>query len=113
LADVDPFLPEADDLQGVQDAKEAEEQGDETRAQVELLRASYIRVFKEGVPSADDRRRVMEDLEVFARGERTPWHPDERIHCVLTGRHEVYTRIKHHITLSLDVLFVDKITPKR
>lgn len=110
--EVDPFLPEADDLADKNRAKSGEQQGDMFRAEVDRLRAAYVRVFAAGSPSQEDRELVMRDLEIFTRGERTPWHPNEREHCVLVGRHEVYTRIKHHVGLSLDGLVVEKLTPK-
>lgn len=110
--DVDPFLPEADDLADRDKAKSDEKQDDAFRAEVERLKAAYVRVFAAGSPSKEDRELVMRDLEIFTRGERTPWHPNEREHCVLVGRHEVYTRIKHHVGLSLDGLVVEKLTPK-
>lgn len=91
---------------------EASDDADAFRAEVERLQMAYIRVFKEGGASPEDRERVMHDLEVFTRGERTPWHMNDRLHCVLVGRHEVYTRIKHHTTLSLDALVLEKIVPK-
>jgi hypothetical protein len=110
--EVDPFLPEADDLADKQVAAAKDKDSDEFRNYVERLRASYVRVFVAGTPSKEDREAVLNDLEIFTRGERTPWHENERVHCVLVGRHEVFTRIKHHTGLSLDGLVVEKLAPK-
>lgn len=76
----------------------------EERAWLEIRKGAYRRVFEAGVPSADDRRIVMDDLRQYCRGERTPWNDNERIHCALTGRHEVYTRISNHLRLTVDAL---------
>lgn len=105
----DPFNPDELVAADEQEQKRVEQVGDELRAAVERKKAAFIRVFKEGAPSLDDRKIVMQELEEFTRGERTPWHVDERVHCVLTGRHEVYNLIKHQITLSLDVLVTEAV----
>lgn len=42
---------------------------------------------------------VLEDLAKFCRANQTTFHPDARLHAVLTGRHEVWLRIQQHIRL--------------
>jgi len=108
----DPFLPEAQAMEDALEEKQTEQAEDEIRNGIERLQNAYRRVFEKGTPSQDDRAMVMRDLEIFTRGERTPWHEDERVHCVLTGRHEVYNRIRNFTRLPLDVLFVEAMTPK-
>lgn len=49
---------------------------------------------------------VLEDLKNFCRAETTAFHPDERVHCLLEGRREVYLRIKQHLELDIDDLFI-------
>lgn len=67
-------------------------------------REAYIRVFTDrGI--AGDSALVLADLKVFCRGNQTPWHPDPRIHALLTGRFEVHTRIVQHMTLNFDDLW--------
>ena len=64
---------------------------------------SYRRVFGSGATPADTRV-VMDDLKKFCRGDLSAFDPNDRVHCMLTGRQEVYLRIKDHIMLSLDDL---------
>lgn len=90
-------------------AKEVQRQSAEetaTRAQAWLRarREAYVRLFA-GNAMVGDNAIVLSDLKSFCRGERTPWDPDPRIHALLTGRFEVYTRIRQHITMSFDELW--------
>ena len=109
----DLYNPDDVDAADAAEVKRKELAGDEYRAQIEIIKHAFIRVFKEGTPSPEDRRIVLENLEIFCRGERTPWHEDQRIHCLLTGRHEVYTRIHNYIRLPLDVLVVEALTERK
>jgi len=44
--------------------------------------------------------KVLEDLARFCRGgEESTFHPDPRVHALLEGRREVYSRIMKHINL--------------
>lgn len=70
---------------------------------LERRRQAYARVFKGAHP--DDLTVVMDDLKRFCRGGQTPWHDSERVHCLITGRHEVYTRITNHVNMTIDELF--------
>lgn len=76
------------------------------KAQRDVLMArkgAYARVFA-GKPLTGDVEAVMSDLMAFCRGDTTPWHVDPRVHALLSGRHEVYQRIRHFTTLPLDKL---------
>jgi len=79
--------------------------------EIEARKLAYIHVFARGTPSDEDRRIVMEDLARFCRGGTTPWHENDRIHCLLTGRHEVFVRVSEHINLNTAQL-VRKYTTK-
>lgn len=80
-------------------AKEQEQVvGEHLRARAE----AYRRVFSNA--RADDVRMVLDDLRRFCRGEQAAWHEDPRIHALVTGRQEVYWRIKDHVTLTADEL---------
>lgn len=81
------------------------EQATAARKLLETRHSAYTRVFVEGTPSADDRRIVMEDMQRFCRGNMSAWSPDERIHCLLTGRQEVFVRIEDFTRLDLDTLY--------
>jgi len=48
--------------------------------------------------------RVMQDLKVFCRADKSCFHPDSRIHAVAEGRREVYLRIQQHLTLAPEEL---------
>ncbi len=76
------------------------------RAQAELRgrQEAYGRVFK-GQPFAGDVDKVLADLRKFCRGGQTPWDADPRVHALLTGRFEVYTRIQQHLGMSFDELW--------
>lgn len=67
-------------------------------------RAAYVRVFA-GKSIDGDITIVLNDLKRFCRGAETPWHADPRIHALLTGRFEVYTRISQHLHMSFDELW--------
>lgn len=43
---------------------------------------------------------VLRDLMKFCRANETCFHENERVHCALTGRHEVWLRIQEHMNLS-------------
>ena len=76
----------------------------EARDKLSRRRDAYLRLFG-GAPMQGDRDIVMDDLRRFCRGDRTPWHDDDRIHALLTGRAEVYLRIVQHTSMSIDALF--------
>lgn len=99
---VDELDPEFQAKQEQDEKTEAERRSDSLRAYAERRMHAYLRVFIAGTPDKEDREIVMADLLHFTRGESTPWHDDPRMHCVMTGRHEVWTRIKDHTKLTLD-----------
>lgn len=64
---------------------------------------AYSRVFKGG-STPDDVKIVLDDLSKFCRGETTIYDDNDRMHCLLTGRNEVYRRIKDHVDFDFDTL---------
>jgi hypothetical protein len=100
---VDPFDP-------VEQAKQIEEANRSAKAKrddaVRVLLArkeAYTRVFA-GAGSADDVKYVMDDLCRFCRGDTSTFSTDPAVHALLTGRQEVYYRIRDFTLLSLDQL---------
>ena len=67
-------------------------------------REAYVRVFSDK-PIAGDAAIVLADLKQFCRGGQTPWHVDPRVHALLTGRFETYTRIDQHMHMTFDELW--------
>lgn len=65
-----------------------------------IRQQSYKQAF--GSPAG---QQVLEDLAKFCRANRTVWHPDARMHAVLTGRQEVWLRIQQHLNLPAETLF--------
>lgn len=98
----DELHPDFQVAQEQAEATAAEDVYMDVRKMAERRMHAYMRVFKAGAPSKEDREIVMADMLHFTRGESTPWDADPRFHAVLTGRHEVWTRIKDHTRLTLD-----------
>ena len=69
------------------------------RAQYKLSsrQKAYQRVF---LGTGIDGKIVLEDLAQFCRLFSTTFHLNERVHCALTGRHEVILRIQDHLKLN-------------
>lgn len=82
----------------------------EAQAGLRSLQESYRRVF---LTQSADIAAVLADLEQFCRADQTPFHPDERIHCVLTGRHEVISRIREYTRLDFDTLWRNRTQPQQ
>lgn len=81
-------------------------QSDEVAKQ-EYLRGrigSYVRLFNNKA-IAGDAKAVLADLKRYCRGGQTPWADDARLHALLTGRNEVYTRISQHMTMTFEELW--------
>lgn len=51
-------------------------------------------------------QRVLHDLAKFCRATESCFHADPRIHAVLEGRREVWSRIAQHLNLNSEQLFV-------
>lgn len=103
--DFDPLSPtavEEGEQQALQERSEAEVQA---RNYVLARKEAYVRVFSGLNATPADAELVLGDLMRFCRGRETPWDADQRVHALLTGRNEVYTRIIQHTTLSLDDLY--------
>lgn len=64
--------------------------------------AAYQKVFA----GNNDLKEVMEDLTRFCRGNSSCFDPDARVHSVFEGRREVYLRIKDHLELSFEELWL-------
>lgn len=60
---------------------------------------------------------VLKDLARFCRAAETEFHPDPRVHAVLSGRREVFLRIIKHTTLTpealTDIYFGQEDSPKQ
>jgi len=69
---------------------------------VGALQRAYLNLFK---GQGEMSKAVMDDLKVFCRADTTTFHTDPRKHLVLTGRHEVYLRIKAHTDLKTEDLY--------
>lgn len=74
------------------------------QAALRARQGAYIRVFSDR-PIAGDAAFVLADLRRFCRGGQTPWSDDQRVHALLTGRHEVHMRIVQHTTMAFDDLW--------
>lgn len=98
---VDPFDP--NDVASNESALK-EHSGKEQAVQSQILRdrqEAYRRLFS-GAGAANDVRIVMEDLRAFCRGDQSTYNDNPRTHALLTGRQEVYYRIKDHTTLHFE-----------
>lgn len=84
------------------------EAADATRNFVERRQLAYKRIF--GAAHSEDVQIVMDDLRRFCAAYGTPWDANERIHCLLSGRHEVYSRIDENLTWPLDDLVIKYTT---
>jgi hypothetical protein len=100
----DEFDPQSATLVDAAKQTEREQRENEARVALETRKGAYMRVFVEGVPSADDRRIVMEDLSVFCRLDQSAYAESERHTLLLLGRQEVGLRIRHHTRLTVDAL---------
>jgi hypothetical protein len=101
---VDPF--DAADVAATQSlARETlETEIHRQQAALRARREAYVRVFSDH-PIAGDAAIVLGDLRRFCRGGQTPWSDDARVHALLTGRNEVYTRITQHMAMNFDDLW--------
>lgn len=101
--DTDPIEEINRDEKGVNLlVKEANEA---TAKALEARRNAYHR-WLAGKPIGDDMEIIDADLRQFCRADQSTYHDNERIHVLLTGRQEVWLRIKDFSTLSLDAILV-------
>lgn len=49
-------------------------------------------------------KAVLKDLSRFCRADKSTFDPNERFHCVVEGRREVWLRIQNHLNLTPDQL---------
>lgn len=109
LGESDPYDPR-DVARGETKTLSLIEAADATvRQRLERRQQAYVRLFN---GHAEDMEIVMQDLTVFCRGDTAVFHENERIHCLLTGRQEVYQRIMDHTRLDLDTLVLKYTQPQ-
>lgn len=101
----DPYDPLDVDRARVTTAQLQEDAEHTVAQRLERRQLAYKRMFGNLVP--EDREIIEKDLAWFCMGDRAVFHENERIHCLLTGRQEVFQRIQDHIRLDLESL-VDK-----
>lgn len=70
---------------------------------LEARRNAYTR-WMHGKPIGDDMAIVKADLRQFCRADVSAYNDSERVHVLLTGRQEVWLRIKDFSTLSIDAI---------
>lgn len=99
----DPFNPDSVAIAEGVSRQRTQEDGDKTIRLLRVRQEAYARVFK-GAAMPGDAEIVMSDLMRFCRGDQSAYHDNERVHVLLTGRQEVYLRIKDHTTLPLEQL---------
>ncbi len=68
-----------------------------TKGWLRNRRAAYRRTFD---VDNQDVQAILKDLAKFCRGYESTFDPDPRIHALLEGRKEVWTRIQQHLQLS-------------
>lgn len=102
----DPFDPKTQQDVEWTEKHKVEADALERRKILEVRKGSYTRVFVAGVPSKADRELVTADLKAFCRFNMTTFHPEERVHTLLTGRQEAYYRINDFTTMSVDELIM-------
>lgn len=89
----------------------AEADEKQRRAILEQRKGSYTRILVSGTPSKADRELFHADMKQFCRFNMSTFHPEERVHTLLTGRQEAYYRMNDFITLSVDELILKYDTP--
>lgn len=72
---------------------------------LEARQGAYRRVFAGNAATQADVQLVVEDLRRFCYGDTSAFDVDDRVHCVKTGRQEVWIRVQDHLRLDLDALF--------
>lgn len=102
--ELDPFDPKTQQDVEWTEKHKREADARARRIILEQRKGAYTRVFVSGVPSKADRELVTADLRVFCRFNMTTFHPEERVHTLLTGRQEAYYRINDFTTMSVDEL---------
>ncbi len=78
--------------------------GPEVQRQIDFLRQrsqAYNQVFARNIPT----ETVLDDLARFCRAGSSTFDPDPRVHALLEGRKEVWTRIANHLNMTEDQLY--------
>ena len=101
---VDPLDPGDAHTHAVFAQHERQEETQRNQAYLRARREAYVRLFSDRGMDGD-AAFVLADLKRFCRGGRTPWDADQRVHALLTGRFEVYSRIEQHLTMQFDELW--------
>lgn len=86
------------------------EANDALRARMEGRRHAYTRVMQ-GKASKEDLAIFVADIKRFCRADESAYHENDRTHVLLTGRQEVWLRVKDFSTLTLDELMERYTTP--
>lgn len=66
-------------------------------------KGAYLAVFD---PSGAQTDKVLDDLAKFCRANKSTFHTDARAHALMEGRREVYLRIREHLDLTNEQLFI-------
>lgn len=95
-------------------AQQLTEASEKATALLRRRAEAYRRVFG-GLDELGDKKLVLDDLFNFCKFGDTPFHTDERIHVLLTGRYEVARRVADHMQLTYDELLLkySKLTETR
>lgn len=101
----DPFDPHSQNEIVTQHEERLKEQNEQLQRLLRRRQEAYRRVFT-GKPTEDDQKIVLSDLMLFCRGGETTFHENDRVHCLLTGRNEVYQRVEDHMRLNFDALLI-------
>ncbi len=99
----DPFDPHSENEIVTQHEETIKRENERIRGALMRRQEAYRKVFS-GNPTKDDQKIVIDDLAGFCRGKETTFHENDRVHCLLTGRNEVYQRVEDHTQLTFDAL---------
>lgn len=105
LISSDPFDPLSQNEIVAQHEERLKEHNEQVQRLLRRRQEAYRRVFT-GNPTADDQKIVLTDLQLFCRAGETTFHENDRVHCLLTGRNEVYQRVEDHMQLTFDTLLI-------
>lgn len=112
LFESDPYDPQVAELRERKISEVTDAVETRKLAFLEGRRLAYVATLIHGNATPEQRKRVVDDIKRFARGDNTVFHENDRIHALLTGRQEVFVRINDHLTMTLDQL-VDKYDPPK
>lgn len=105
----DPYDPLDTERAEVKTLSLQEEADATVRQRLERRAQAYKRMIAN--MTDEDKAIVLTDLNWFCMGDRAVFHENERVHCLLTGRQEVFQRIQDHTRLDLDELVLKYTKP--